>query len=592
MGQSAKSSLTLDVIRTSALVRRALVFVMVALVFAIIGGSTAMAQAPALEIDGSGEHWSLLETMEVSQSVPRSAGFDAVRAGNFAAEFESAKGEVPNVRGEDGPLWVSAPLHNTGSSQIDVQMVLKYPQPNRITFFVEGDAGTYSKIETGSAVAADQPPAGRFPHAAVSIPPGEKRQIYLRLETTGPLLVPLQLFTQQHFGAAMTRDYLIFGLLIGCLLAIAIHSGLTFTATKETSFGWFVLFALACAGFILTGTGMAKALLWPGIAFHSNALILMVQGLGNGASAMFLATYLSTSEKTPRLHKAILTVACLAFASSFTTPLPDVVAQPLLFIGLLVAPLMLFGVTVYAAIRGIEGARALLVGWTMIQAGTTWIYLRALDLVPYTEFNHYALPLAATFTALHFSWALTSRARLAEHHAAHDRLTGLPNRFKLEMLEKRSDMLRSNIAGVLQVDLDGFKQVNDTMGHVAGDEVLRTVSKRIASAINGEGQVYRTGGDEFVILAEKRRNGTNLIALANRVIIAASQPIEFRGEIATVGASIGLAVPQSDDEEIGEIVERADAALYGAKRAGKGQVKCADARTERAVLGSALDRAA
>ncbi|MEO0462746.1 MAG: GGDEF domain-containing protein [Pseudomonadota bacterium] len=187
-----------------------------------------------------------------------------------------------------------------------------------------------------------------------------------------------------------------------------------------------------------------------------------------------------------------------------------------------------------------------------------------------------------------FSWALTSRARQAEHRARLDPLTDLPNRFALEMVSRESGRFSRKFAAVVQIDLDGFKHVNDTLGHAAGDHVLRVVAKRIGEEMHGEGRVYRIGGDEFVGLVFHKRKTANLVAMANRVIAAASQPIAFRGQSTGIGASVGLALARDTDTELSSVMERADSALYDAKRAGKGIVKFSGLEAERAMLAQSL----
>lgn len=562
---------------------------LVALLILALIPSPALANSSLLDIDPASEHWSLLDAMEISQSVPKDASFEDVRSGTYDARFASGNGEVPNLSGDDGPVWIKARLHNSGDEASDLQVVLKYPLPREISFFVERAPNEFREIVRGSAQAIDTPFAGRFPHARLTVPAGETRAIYLRIESQGPVLVPLQVLRTQHFGAAMSFDYLIFGLLVGCLIAIAIHSALTFSATREPAFGWFVLFALGGAGFILTGTGMAKAVIYPGLAFHSTAVLMAAQGLANMASALFLANFLRLRERAPRMHRLVLALAAIAFAGCFVSFLPEPLGSVLVAISVLIGPSVLFATNVWLAAKGVASARTLLVGWCFVQAGTVWICLRAFDIVPYTEFNHYALPLAITFTALHFSWALTARARRAEHRAVHDALTGLPNRFRLETVAQESSIIGSRFGAVLQVDLDGFKRVNDTLGHAAGDHVLKTVADRIASAVHNDGRVFRIGGDEFVVLVPKKRNMPNIVSVANRIIVAASRPIAFRDEETGVGASVGIAIPRAEDAHLSTVMERADAALYDAKRAGKGRVNFSDLETERDVLAQALE---
>lgn len=159
--------------------------------------------------------------------------------------------------------------------------------------------------------------------------------------------------------------------------------------------------------------------------------------------------------------------------------------------------------------------------------------------------------------------------------ALFDQLTDLPNRaFLADALGRFSAMARrrNEIAGIYYLDLDGFKHVNDTMGHAAGDAVLREVAARLLRCVRSEDVVARLGGDEFLILAlqatDKARDYS--ADLATRVIATVSQPISLPEGVAGVGASIGIALFPCRDYSIEQCVQQADAAMYQAKKAGKG----------------------
>ncbi|OMQ13838.1 hypothetical protein A7K94_0220790, partial [Modestobacter sp. VKM Ac-2676] len=131
------------------------------------------------------------------------------------------------------------------------------------------------------------------------------------------------------------------------------------------------------------------------------------------------------------------------------------------------------------------------------------------------------------------------------HRAAHDPLTELPNRAQAMQLTASalSRARRSGaMTGLLFVDLDGFKAVNDTHGHACGDEVLRAVAGRLEAAVRSGDVVCRLGGDEFVVLVEPVETERDLLELAERLIAVVGEPITTDGHQLRVGASIGVAV--------------------------------------------------
>lgn len=169
--------------------------------------------------------------------------------------------------------------------------------------------------------------------------------------------------------------------------------------------------------------------------------------------------------------------------------------------------------------------------------------------------------------------------RLA-HEATHDALTGLANRqYLVNELERR---LASSFSGrdplaVLFVDLDGFKRVNDSLGHTAGDQLLLTCARRLADQARVGDLVSRFGGDEFVIVAEQTGGPDGALGMAHRVLEAISAPAEVAGTQVRPRASIGVALAIEADADPETLLRDADAAMYEAKARGPNGVWLADA---------------
>lgn len=173
-----------------------------------------------------------------------------------------------------------------------------------------------------------------------------------------------------------------------------------------------------------------------------------------------------------------------------------------------------------------------------------------------------------------------TQRKLAEqkiaHLANHDYLTDLPNRAqflnKFEqsiLLAKRNDYK----VAVLFLDLDGFKQVNDKLGHNAGDLLLQEVSKRLKENIRASDTVARVGGDEFTFVLNNIESEENVALVANKIIVALSKPFDLKGQRGHIGGSIGISIFPDGEEDIEILIKQADEAMYLAKQSGKNTYK-------------------
>jgi diguanylate cyclase len=184
---------------------------------------------------------------------------------------------------------------------------------------------------------------------------------------------------------------------------------------------------------------------------------------------------------------------------------------------------------------------------------------------------HGAFVLAASLVSL-ASW------RFVEQQSLHDPLTGLPNR---ALFVDRLDHAMAVAArtgrplAVMYLDVDEFKKINDTLGHAAGDELLRSISRRLRACLRSGDTPGRLGGDEFAVLLENVAESNAALDVAERIRAAMAEPFELVWPPVDVRLSIGLAVAQVTDTA-DMIVRGADVAMYAAKRDGGGRVRLFD----------------
>ncbi len=192
-----------------------------------------------------------------------------------------------------------------------------------------------------------------------------------------------------------------------------------------------------------------------------------------------------------------------------------------------------------------------------------------------------------------------TRRRDDSRAAEFDSLTGLFNRHR--MTQRLDGVLSAfrpvgRCCSILMLDLDKFKHVNDTLGHPAGDELLRQVADRLRKAIGDRGDIGRLGGDEFEVILPDVDDRGRLGELATRIIQSVSQPYSLEGKRAVIGTSVGIAVAPHDGDTREVLVASADLALYAAKNGGRGQFRffsseLKDEAQERTLLANDLREA-
>lgn len=180
------------------------------------------------------------------------------------------------------------------------------------------------------------------------------------------------------------------------------------------------------------------------------------------------------------------------------------------------------------------------------------------------------------------SWEVTAHIRqqqVLEHLALHDPLTGLANRVLFK--ERVRDELRRRIrtdhdVAVVYADLDGFKEINDTWGHAAGDIVLTTLADRLRECVRPGDVVARLGGDEFAVCCPDLSGVEDAMAVAHRLVDDATAPVAIGSNLVRVSMAVGVALASRDEPADGaQLIARADLAMYAAKSEGLARVSLA-----------------
>ena len=215
---------------------------------------------------------------------------------------------------------------------------------------------------------------------------------------------------------------------------------------------------------------------------------------------------------------------------------------------------------------GIGTAQDMLQAVAVLQAERNWLVKESIDYAKVTQRSHSRLSREVMQRTLADHFLICE----LYYHAHYDSLTGIPNRMLLgDRLDQacRDAEDKENLVALLFIDVDRFKLINDSLGHSAGDEVLRKIVERLKISARHADTVARLGGDEFVILMEVT-DPADVEMVAQRLVLSMQEPIEFLGHSLVVTVSVGSAIYPADDTHISTLLAKADTAMYEVKASG------------------------
>jgi len=172
--------------------------------------------------------------------------------------------------------------------------------------------------------------------------------------------------------------------------------------------------------------------------------------------------------------------------------------------------------------------------------------------------------------------ALWRKDEHIKHLAFHDALTDLPNRTLLmdridqQLLHSKRDQTHF---ALMFLDLDGFKRVNDQLGHNVGDDLLKSVAKRLLALVRRSDTVARVGGDEFIFILNNPQGKDEITQVADRIVSSINEPVEILGDLLQVGVSIGIAMYPAGGDTSVDLIRNADTAMYAAKSSGTNNIR-------------------
>lgn len=416
--------------------------------------------------------------------------------------------------------------------------------------------------------------------------------LVLRVASEGTVIAPIRFVTPDVYHQGEDRVQLVQGISTGVMLCLLLYSLTQWFSLRDALFLYYGLSVFGIGLYLFSYNGLGLQHLWGEHVWVSAVLspaCVLLSALG---AFLFIDRVLDIRGLSPLMSR-VMHAGAWAAAVSVALLLTDVIgyrsAQQM---AKLMGQLPMFLALPFAWMRWRQGDRAaayVFVGWALYAVGGVTMARLVNGQVPATVYTMHALQVGSLVEMV--LWLLVMGMRVEQLRGAAERatrdsdrlrqladtdaLTGLLNRRGLHgaVLPLLARAHPDRQVALYLIDLDGFKQINDRLGHDAGDAVLVEAGVRLRRQVRETDLAARTGGDEFVVLvsdlpddAAARRIGTAL----QQALVA---PMLLRAGPCVVGATIGYALSPVDGWDVVELMRRADQAMYLGKQAGKGQVR-------------------
>ncbi len=509
-------------------------------------------------------------------------GFAEVAGPAGAARFRPAP---PDLRfgTTDGAVWLRFEIARAPGAPSDWLLEIVAPQLDYVALY---DAAGQARQAGDHLPIAGNDVDYRVPVFALSLPAEGTTTWYLRLAGTEAITVPLFLWRPVAFFETRLGETMVYGAFYGLIAVMTAYGLCLALMIRDRLYAAFALDIGAAALLIAALSGHVHQL---GVSEHPlfadrfTGMAIIVQAL---AGIIFVKLLLDLRRSLPRLGRIMrgLAVAAVVLAVGWWTPLSPWLSGLSWLVAAAAAASSLAAAAVLAH-HGDRAARIYLVAYLAQTTGAAIHFAQLAGMLPQRGVLAHGFMGGSAIAVVLFSLAVADRIRrlhaeltarrLAEARlrdlALSDPLTGLANRAQLD--QRLAQALERQAGGgngfaVILVDLDGFKEINDRLGHAAGDDLLRQLADRLRQAMRAGDCAARFGGDEFVLLAEGVSGPEPAGLVAAKIGAALLEPIMLDAGPVTVGGSVGIALCPTHGTTAEALLAAADAAMYAAKRSG------------------------
>ncbi len=589
------------------------------LLLAWLGATPALAQ-PVLSLHDSTQEVTLAPYTGYYVDDGRDQDLAAIRRHQAMGRFAPLPGGNTSFGFHAAAYWFHVRVQNQTTEELRWLLIQQYALSDQVDVYTVAANGKVSHQQGG-----DHRPFSarsvryRHPNFEIRMPSGQAVDLYVRVESQSSMQVPLSLYSPRRF-AEMSRDAQFgMGIYYGILLALFIYNMVLWMTLKDASYFWYLCHITAFGLVLFTLYGLGFEYLWPNSPWLADKSVPLSICLAQMGMLQFARSFLGLHNRWPRGDRfAIGLIVFFALLGIASTRLSIRLSTEIAVLGVIFSVVSIAVLALAALRRGYRPARLFLLAWSMFLLGIGLVATLAFGLLPKNFVTEYSVQIGSAMEMLLLSVALGYRyaglrnenerlmresrdqlerkvtertselkqalAELEDAHvklrefSRHDGLTALYNRahfresFENLLLQAR-DAQRP--ISLLMIDLDHFKRINDSHGHLVGDDCLRCASHTLATVLAPyDALLARFGGEEF-IAALPAMGLEQARAVAEEVRHAMrANPCRSNGKEIPMSASIGVhGVDVSARNSLDYALQVADQALYAAKAEGRDCVR-------------------
>ncbi len=533
--------------------------------------------------------------------------------------FQPLPADGPAFGFQNGAFWFHAIITNRNPDEPRWLLVQEYPLSDRLDIYLRRADGTVTHHEGGDHLHFDQRSIRhRHPNFWLDLPQDETVELLVRVRSESSMQVPLTLYTPTAFTEQSRDAQFGIGLYYGILLALFIYNLVLWLALRDASYFWY-LFHITAFGLVLfTLNGLGFEYLWPGSAWLADKSVPLSICLSQIGMQQFSRHFLDLKQRWrlgDRISLGYIVFFVLLGIASMQ--LTYHVATPIAAASVFLSIMWIAVISGVVVRLGYQPARIFLLAWSLFLLGTCVFVMLAFGLLPKNFFTEYGVQIGSALEMLLLSVALgyryaalrnenerivrnakrqleqdvqqrtaELRTALAQLESTHQRLSESSRRDGLTGLYNRvwfREAFGTLLAyaresrqplSLLMIDLDHFKRINDTHGHLVGDACLRWAAGRLKETLQGhDALLARYGGEEFIVVIPLSLPHASAVAEELRCHLRAA-PCLFDGMTIALSASIGVyGVDTEASDSVEAALQVADQALYAAKAQGRDCVR-------------------